>query len=93
MKRILTLLVLVTGSLLMVGCRGTPPPGIASQSNRLHEGLTRLVDAMPRTDPNRVRLLELLDESGKLKNSCAKVQEHWQLTDQEIRNLLTGQNP
>lgn len=93
MKRTLTLMCLLVVIPVLVGCRSTQPPGIATEAERIHTGLLQLADSMNRTDPNRQKVLDLADEAGTHKKRCRRVQEHWEQTDDEIRNLLNGSNP
>lgn len=90
MKRILPFVCLLLVIPVLVGCRSTPPPGLSTEAERIHTGLLQLADSMSNTDPNRLRVLELADEAGTHKKRCRRMQEHWEQTDDQIRNLLNG---
>lgn len=76
--------------LLLVGCAGRPTEGLGTEAQRIHEGLLKIADKLPGSDPLRAEVLQLADESGRHKDRCAKVQEMWGQSDDEIRNLLNG---
>lgn len=89
MNRLLTCLALFA-TLLLVGCAGRPKEGLGTEAQRIHESVLEIVDALPASDPLRARVLQLADDTGRHKDRCKRVQEHWGESDGEMRNLLNG---
>jgi len=79
-NRLLTTFILgaVTAALL-TGCasRGGPNEGLAQEAEHNHETLARIIDSMPDTDPEKPRLIALLEDMGRHRERCYRFQHAW----------------